>query len=273
MTLSLDVMNDIQEDSIKKILQLMNILKPLGRFGKVVCAGGAVRDALFNLPNPPKDYDIFIIDDKKYNEPEFSLKRVAILKFIKNHFYEHPDFQLNDEDIYNEYEQFPLANLVSKKTKEKVQIMFRQNTLCEFDLINSFDWNICSCFISSEGEKYSIGRGDDFPLEIDSRGRKAFFNKASDLKKLGIFTKTPRLVSFETFKTEENDLMHIALNKDANISRPMVSLRRAFSFTNKFSKKYQVMIQKKSLELLSKKIYDISMKSKYQAAENHYLSV
>lgn len=266
-------MNDIQENSIGKILEIIGVLKPLERFGKVVCAGGAVRDALFNLPNPPKDYDIFIIDDKKHNEPEFSLKRNSIIKFIKGYFYEHSDFWFNEKAYYSEYEEFPLANLVSKKTKEKVQIMFKQNTLCEFDLVNSFDWNICSCFISTEGKKYSIGRGDNFPLEIDSRGRKAFFNKASDLKKLGIFTKTPRLVSFETFKTEESDLMHIALNKDANISRPMVSLRRAFSFSSKFSKKYQVRIQKKSLELLSKKIYDISTSNKHEVGENHYLSI
>jgi hypothetical protein len=270
-------MNDIQENSIGKILEIIGVLKPLEGFGKVVCAGGAVRDALFNLPNPPKDYDIFIIDDKKHNEPEFSLKRSSIIRFIKGYFYEHPDFWFNEKANYSEYEEFPLANLVSKKTKEKVQIMFKQNTLCEFDLVNSFDWNICSCFISTEGKKYSIGCGDNFPLEIDSRGRKAFFNKASDLKKLGIFLNIPKVAAlsedFKEFQVTKSGFMNIALNKDAKISRPMVSLRRAFSFSSKFSKKYQVRIQKKSLELLSKKIYDISTSNKHEVEENHYLSI
>lgn len=270
-------MNEIQEKSIEKALEIINFLKPLEQFGKIVCAGGAVRDALFNLPNPPKDYDIFIIDSKKYRDEECVLKRKSIKKFIKNYLSDNPKFSLEEEGWVDEYGDFPVANLQAKQSSEKIQIMFRHNTICELDLVDSFDWNICSCFITTEKEKYSIGRGSFFPIEIDSRGRRAFFNKASDLKRLSLFSdpRSKLVISkdFEEVQVVENSLIHIALNKDANISRPMVSLRRAFSFSNKFSKKYEVRIQKKSLELLSKKIYDSSMSSNYKVSENHYLAI
>lgn len=139
----------------------------LNKFGKVVIAGGAVRDHL--LGKKPKDYDIFVLYSSAW---DFDKAKEEISPILSDLIQVEPSVEWHRSEPY-------LVATVKWNDLE-IQVMVSPMQTKE-ELVGSFDWNICLFAYDGEffcGEKIEeIESGKElklntvtFPLSTMRRG-------------------------------------------------------------------------------------------------------
>jgi hypothetical protein len=248
------------KDIIDNIIKIFSFLEGAGisNFGKLVCAGGAVRDLLLGQGYiTPKDYDIYIIcgERKNDNREKITYKineciRLAIENNTKC------SFSIPDSN----YDVTPVCNLTFEGLS--VQIMYRPEIIGEADLIEDFDWNYCSAFISKNKNAYSFGAIDLFPgfnikkLREETGSNSFLFSESIDLM---AFLNSIKRFNFDKSKpvSRENSFdLYASLNSEQNkIKNPFYSINRLANFAYRYRDIVSnVLVSKKSLEILSKRI-------------------
>lgn len=100
----------------------------LNQFGKLVVAGGAVRDQL--MARTPKDFDLFILTNDKWND--------GVAEAVKRITADYPDVKAEVE--WHKSEPYLIRSLSFKS--HEIQLM--QSPFGSTDaLLDSFDWNVC----------------------------------------------------------------------------------------------------------------------------------
>jgi len=123
---------------IKEVHNTFNeILSP---FGRVVLAGGSVRDSL--MDRDPKDYDIFILGGSRIAFGEIGKKVTEALgKFPK----------VQSETDWHKSEPFMIYEI--KYEGKGVQVMYKEESWTTDSLLDGFDWNVSLFAFDENGYK------------------------------------------------------------------------------------------------------------------------
>ena len=245
-----------REKIIKNVKDILTFLdKEIGEFGKLVCAGGAIRDLTLGKGIAPKDYDIYIICGDKINAEEKSKNSYKILeKLLK---LTHEGAIRDDPDAFNNpkfYEPFPIKSFLYKDLK--VQVMYKPEAIGENDLIDDFDWNFCSCFISKQKNEFIFGHGHSFPIGYCSGGPYIIKDDVDFI------------VDMKSTEPKEPSALYIHLNDSIKIRKPNSCFLRCFDLINKYKDLYSGFeLAKESLKRISESFcqpeFSKKMKSGY----------
>lgn len=234
-----------REKIVKNVKDVLTFLdKEIGEFGKLVCAGGAIRDLTLGRGVTPKDYDIYIICGDKINAEEKSKNSYKILeKLLK---LRNEGAIRDDPDAFNNsklYEPFPIKSFLYKDLK--VQVMYKPEVIGENDLVDDFDWNFCSCFISKQKNEFIFGHGYEFPIGYCSGGPYIIKDDVDFL------------VDIKSTEFKEPNALYIRLNDSVKIRKPQTSFSRCFDLINKYKDLYSGFeLQKETLLRISKSFCD-----------------
>jgi hypothetical protein len=221
----------------------LNLLdKEIGEFGKLVCAGGAIRDLTLGRGMTPKDYDIYVIcgDKPSAEEKSKNSKKILerLLKLIQDGLIR------EDSEAYNNlkfYDPFPIKSFLYKDLK--VQVMYKPEVIGENDLIDDFDWNFCSCYISKYENQFMFGHGYQFPVGYCSGGP---YLIKDDIE---------FIVDIKSKEPKKDGALYLNLNESIQIRKPQVSLARCMEVINKYRDLYAGFeLSKESLKRISQAI-------------------
>lgn len=276
-----ELLEQVEGKKIKNILSKKEILdniieilaflqKRIKKYGKPVCAGGAVRDLILGDESiQPKDYDIFIICGERGSESKVEALRQKLFSEIESFCKDQrgSPFSIDQEPPYNTYSggnMFPLANLIFKNIF-KVQIMYRPEIIGENDLVDSFDWNFSSAFISLCKDGICFGTSEKFPVRPSLLSKKdhGFFQNAEAF-----------ITALEVFSSKKNNFFPIVKNKKYLVlslndedgfqtqgknydSCCYYTMHRVIDFVLKYKSIFKCRIRNKSLYRISKNIVSL----------------
>jgi hypothetical protein len=231
-----------REKIINNIVDILDFLNEEIKddFGKFVCAGGAVRDLTIGEGMEPKDYDVYIICGGR--QDLFSIEKskhkiISILDslIISNKIKENPEATKPYD------EKSPIKNFIYNDCK--IQLMYRPEVVGEYDLIEDFDWNFCSCFISKQKDKFVFGHGGKFPAPLFGGTPFHFSNAKEFLSEINNYFSNSKIEEENAQKLlsePEPNTIFIELNDNHAAQRdPFYSFIRACNFASKYRKIYE----------------------------------
>lgn len=266
-----------KKEILDNILEILSVFQTkFKKFGRPVCAGGAVRDLILGDETiQPKDYDIFFICGERVNESKILDLRQKLFSEIEKlcEKEEKTKFSFDSEPIENLYGDgnlYPVANILFKKNL-KVQVMYRPEIIGESDLVESFDWNFSSACISLCKNGLCLNVSPKFPgrakalLDDETSG---FFKDSKEfITALSIFEKKSEKI-FAIVKNKK--AISLCLNDEEGFQTQgknyyaccYYSLHRAINFILKYKNIFDCKIRNKSLYKISKNIVNLQKLAK-----------